>query len=150
MIPIMQTDTDSKTGNCMTACLASILRLRIEDVPNWAQLHEDDAEMWHGYVHWLWNRGLQNICLRGKPVEQIIPAPVGQTTASIVVVDGWGKSFVIVHGASPRGEWGHVCVGQYQAAGNMLKIVHDPHPDQTGLKAIEMIEILVPIRWGER
>ena len=146
MKPVMQTNTDSVQGNCMTACLASIFELPIEEVPNWAEQFKDDAEMWEAYCQWLWDRGYQNVVLRGSAIETIGGIKVGESVGTKgFMVDGWGSTPVRLGGASPRGAWGHTCVGQFTHAGMNLKIIHDPHPDQTGLKKLETIELLVPI-----
>ena len=48
------------------------------------------------------------------------------------------KGYYLVVGQSPRGDFKHIVV--YKNG----EIVHDPHPDNTGLKKIESTWLLVP------
>jgi len=98
-------------GNCFQACVASILDLRLEDIPDvpmvdgWLeQLNHDLAD--RGFRFWLLMikepEGLENVW---KP-----------------------PGYAILTGKSPRGDWNHavICLDG--------EMVHDPHPDGTGVR----------------
>lgn len=107
MKPVDQTVFGYPNGNCFSACLASILELPLEEVP-WFMAEGD----WLSRVQeWLKPRGLYAACL------------LIDTTESPFYPPGWH----ILSGQSPRGDWLHAVVAQG------TKIVHDPHPDKTGL-----------------
>lgn len=117
MKPVDQTqfepnaDDPAKTGNCLSACIASILELPIEDVPTFAA-HED---WWERAVAWLDERG-----------HTIWPIPtwiLDALTVSPDALDCW----YIACGKSPRGDFNHGVV----ASG--AHIAHDPHPSRDGL-----------------
>lgn len=58
MIPVDQTVNDGIAGNCLSACVASILELSIEDVPSFHDL--DWRERW---AAWADERGVTIRCL---------------------------------------------------------------------------------------
>jgi len=116
MRPIKQTLFFEKdgVGNCFEACVASILEISITDVPmfheaNWFQ------ELWD----WLTSIGYT---YQGTLNSNFIPSyKIG--------VDG----YFIVAGDSPRGpliKGGHAVVYKDGV------MVHDPHPDNTGITSI--------------
>lgn len=54
MQPVKQTIHDSKTGNCVSACLASLLDVELDTVPNFLALHPTStATMWETVRLWL-------------------------------------------------------------------------------------------------
>lgn len=118
MRPITQTivadpEHPERMGNCLQAALASILDLSLDDVPHFVQDDQDhaDDESWHWYARmlaWLDSRGLHLRDGEG--------APPG--------------SLVLALGTSPRG-LGHIVIQRDGA------LVHDPHPDRTGLVSVE-------------
>jgi hypothetical protein len=59
MKPVFQTIFDSDGGNCLTACIASILELPIDEVPNFAQEHGDNCQ--NAVEKWLASKGLRFI-----------------------------------------------------------------------------------------
>lgn len=107
MKPVHQTRY-GMLGNCWAACLASVLELPLEIVPD--DLIE--TEDWWGVTEkWLRQFGLRlNWMFLGRTEQS--QARLG---------------FYLLGGKSPRGEWGHVVVAENGA------IVHDPHPDGSGL-----------------
>lgn len=60
MKPVPQTDFGVTTGNCFTACVASILELPIHEVPDFCCDHEDD-DWEETFREWLEQRGLYPI-----------------------------------------------------------------------------------------
>jgi len=115
MRPVDQT-TFGGEGNCVSACIASILEAPIEEVPfffgppdvGWLRAHT-----------WLWRRGLHLLQV--------------DTRADWIVC-----GYMVLEGPSPRG-LGHAVVGY---AGVMT---HDPHPSRGGLVSVESARVLVPL-----
>lgn len=113
MKPVFQTQfvgdaTSDECGNCLAACVASILELDLEDVPNFAAITEPDKDAW-------W-RALQGfVTERGfflYPLDPELGAPE--------------DTYTIAVGKSPRGDFNHCAV----AFGT--QVVHDPNPHQDG------------------
>lgn len=138
MKPVKQTKFGFPYGNCMAACAASILEIPLEDVPDFTADYDassDDADQdrvfWQAWYAWWRERGYHCVMLRGRGIEQ-----------DLTVIDGWEGMPVLLGGKSPRGEWGHCVVGKMGRYKPHL--VHDPHPDGTGLEQIEDITLLIP------
>lgn len=103
-------------GDCLRACVASILELDLLDVPHFVHEHT------HGEIammDWLATKGIECLRLQGHYEVQ---------------------THVIYTGRSPRSTHGrHAVVG---LAG---EIVHDPHPSRAGLKGLaEFTYLLFP------
>jgi hypothetical protein len=144
MLKVDQTICDPIRGNCVTACVASVLELPIEEVPDWADMYTDDDELFEAYTTWLREHGRHSVRVGGRAIEKIKDiTPGDQVTMGGTCIDGWYDQCVIIHGMGPR-EVGHVCVGQITMAGWQLKMWHDPHPSRDGLVSVESIELLVP------
>lgn len=104
MKPVDQTTFGHGKGNCFSACVASVLERRLEDVPYF--MSRGDA--WFEYlVEWCAEQHI------GVEFSTEFPAPPDR--------------HVIIGGVSPRSGKGHACVALNG------EIVHDPHPDRTGL-----------------
>ncbi len=111
-------------GDCWRASVASVLELSIEEVPSFEDL--SNREAWHEYIKILGKNGygLYSVYVEagGKHPEML--------------KDECEYYFMI--GPSPRfANDNHQCVG-YKG-----KMVHDPHPDKTGLRSLCNVEILV-------
>lgn len=111
MIPVDQTETALGKGNCLAACVASILEIPVCDVPNF-RLAENS---WLALQDWLFLRGLYAVRVFAKQ-ERIASLP---------------GSYCIVTGGSPRNPVLHAVVGMWTDSG--VVIAHDPHPDKTGI-----------------
>lgn len=122
MKPVHQTIFGEKKGNCLQACLSSIFGVPIYSFPHF----QSEKSGWYEAFsqHMIERFGLQ-------PVElEISDSP------------GWlwiPKGYHLVNGKSPRGDFYHSVVGKN---GN---IVHDPHPDGTGLKTRESFTVFVKV-----
>jgi len=111
--PVKQTlffDKDG-IGNCFEACLASILELELSEVP---MFHDKDWPV--RFWAWLSSKGF---VYRGT----INPEGIGSYKDGI-------KGYFIVAGESPRGS--HIRGGHAVVYKDGV-MVHDPHPDNTGI-----------------
>lgn len=111
MIPIDQTGfIPFVDGNCFSACIASILEMPLEDVPLF--YNDEGINNWYDkFDNWCKENGYW---------------------ASYYSIEDMGDDwcpddYSILSGQSPRGDWLHSVV----AYGN--EIVHDPHPDKSGI-----------------
>lgn len=110
MTPVVQTETELGRGNCLAACVASLLNLNISDVPNF-RLFDDQ---WGKLQEWLGARGM--VAIRFPASTEIVMMP---------------PTHCILTGNSPRNPVLHAVIGKWIYGD--LEIVHDPHPDGTGL-----------------
>jgi len=108
MTPIDQNNF-GKIGNCLTACLASMFDLKLEEVPNfWKEPETNDKQFWENVYAWLARMGYTGIIVPWRYTNH---------------VDG----HLIVMGFSPRGNW-HATIWRDN------QLIHDPHPEKTGLE----------------
>jgi len=125
MIPVMQTEVGDR-GNCYSACLASLLHLPISDVPNFFDTAADDspAAWFAGVREWLAGH---NLCVTSFEVDAN-----GRFY-------GWSPhAYLITCGKSPRGR-DHATIWK----GGVM--VHDPHPDGTGILVPDSVDLLYPL-----
>lgn len=85
MKPVYQTIFDGQNGDCMAACIASLLELDLDQVPN-----PHTANWWDAWQAWLKQRGLY-----------LVEASIGDWTP---------PGYAILVGTSPRGDWQHACI----------------------------------------
>lgn len=154
MIPVYQTTfhrddvpISAGLGNCFVACVASIMEFPIHAVPDWPRLAYR-YNNWQSHIErWLncYGKTYQTV-YRKHAADTEIPASLQKPD-----VDGWLNSngvrykeenppYYIVSGRSPRGSFNHSCIW-YQG-----EIVHDPHPDGTGLVTLAKWGVIEPIR----
>ncbi len=116
--PIMQTkfaDGDGKHGNCMIACLASVLGVPLSEVPD---ISPQDSHRPFKLDKWLMETwGLRMAHLPGDPV-----------LLGIMAIRG---------GPGPRG-FSHACIYVDET------LVHDPHPEGGGLLSCESYYLITP------
>lgn len=111
------------TGDCLRACVASILGLEAPAVPNFAECgFMDGLKVWaeENNLHFLWMEipgfvSLDKIWFGNVP-ERFI---------------AWGESPRPTESGKPKQ---HAVVVSSKGYG--VKIVHDPHPSRAGLKTI--------------
>jgi len=104
MIPVMQTKFGND-GNCLAACIASLLEMDIDDVP----VYLDDDTWYEQYEKWLTSKGVTVLYI-SEPVN-------GPWRIS----NGFN---MILCGESPRGH--HAVIGRSRSGS--IRFVHDPHP----------------------
>lgn len=120
MKPVDQTVFDDTKGDCFRACIASLLELPIEEIPNFVE----SEDMTGSAKKWLKERGLTVM-----PMSFFNPEE-----PSHVFFDF--QSYCIIGGTSPRKDAKgnhkrHAVVGKTKGWG--LEIVHDPHPSREKL-----------------
>ncbi len=108
-------------GDCVRACVATLLNLPIASVPNF--IEGRGAHQWYRYlVEWLKERG-------------IAPVVVSRENWSASSLH-WAECLCIATGVSPRRAVRHAVVWQltgWSGENGDGKMVFDPHPDGTGL-----------------
>lgn len=109
MKPVMQTKFGDPDGNCFASCLASLLELPLESVPDF-----QEKDWWGAFKRWLKKRGLAPINLYGGK-GYILPR----------------DTLCIAGGKGPRG-LEHSVIWKTGGHG-VAKMVHDPHPSGEGL-----------------
>lgn len=114
MIPIMQTLFGDKKGNCFPACIASILEVPLDRVPNFCV---DFPNSWSQEA----NRWLARNHKLGLATVQV---PEGTSYDDLMLPRDCHH---IITAKSPRGDFNHCVVGM-----NGI-IIHDPHPSGDGL-----------------
>lgn len=109
-------DANGEAGDCLRACVASMLDVRdMTSIPNFAAVGDD-----HDWGWWIalrtWARKHQ-----GDFASARVQWPIAYI--------GEHHRTVIATGPSPRGDWPH-CVLVNTETG---ELVHDPHPSHAGL-----------------
>lgn len=104
-------------GNCFATCVAMLLDMDVQDVPNFCHGDEED---WHSrFRHWLRARGYMCFLTSG-PMENV-------------------DSAYIASGPGPRGRR-HSVVIQPTEEGD---IIYDPHPSDEGLIEVQEYEYIL-------
>ena len=133
MKPVDQIHTDlpgtgAPPGDCLRACVASVLELEPYQVPHFVELSMKIS----GYnwpvelAAWLAKRDLVPQWWSGPP--------------------GGFDGHAIVTGPSPRGDWNHAVVARVEPTGvsqARWSMVHDPHPSRAGLASYDDVEFLI-------
>ena len=119
MIEVTQTEVESGKGNCLSACLASLLEMSLKNVPYFVE-----TDSWYGEVQqWLQEQGLQMVLVSVDGISRV------------------GNIHHIIMGVGPRS-------GRHSVIGFNRKIVFDPHPSRDGLVSIDSYAFLVPEKYG--
>lgn len=122
-------------GNCLQACLASVLEVDMNSVPHFTAL---------GIFHWfdvcnLWLEAEHKVRLEYRPLpnnrEQLAQVLADARKLDLlehIIVSGTTRRSAIVR---------HACVGKLE--GDTPVVVHDPHISRSGLTEIDTIYFLV-------
>lgn len=143
MIPVTQTrfyepdaPPEKQRGNCLSAVVASLLEVSIDQVPNFVQDHVEhlgDSEAVDSEWHW-WNRLQRFLTEHGQRMHYLRnvehPNPVPASTATFP--DPEAGELYAVSGISPRDPRIHHIVIYRDG-----EMVWDPHPDRTGLAGVD-------------
>lgn len=126
MIPVTQTDFSMPGGNCFAACVASLLELPLERVPNFHGMY---GENWLSpFTRWLKDFGLW-------------PA-----LASVLDSDRDAQNHLLndsataIAGGCTKFGFSHACL--YQGK----RLIWDPFPSGIGLEIIHDLTFLIPIK----
>lgn len=109
-------------GDCLRACVASVLDLPGQEVPHFVQIGadvhgdtEDDGVAWYQEMQrFLAAHGLDVLWCSIDQVDEYLPWSV--------------MDVCMLQGPSPRGDFSHIVVGRPDGT-----ILHDPHPSRDGL-----------------
>jgi hypothetical protein len=119
-------------GNCFVACLASILELPIEEVPNLYVFYDLESNVEDNPL-WLI---VLNMWLEAKFNRRLEKRLIGPT---------YDEGPVIARGISMRGK-PHTIVLYERNSHGLVR--HDPHPTNEGLKEIQYFWFLIPVTHG--
>lgn len=104
-------------GDCWAACISSLTEIPIEELPD---VNDPKNSEWPSYWYTMWNflkdRGFSLYC---ENVNQFVG----------------NNGYCIACGKSPRGDFNHAVIWNDG-------IIHDPHPDKTGILNIDHFEII--------
>lgn len=132
MKPVMR-DKFGVGGNCLSACIASLMHLTIDDVPNFNDGTNNNPDQndptsvrifWRNVDNFLESKGYA--ILHFEPGDESIHDLISATSGHF-----------LVGGKSPRGYYHSVI---YTKKG----LAHDPHPEGGGVVA-ESISIIYPL-----
>ena len=127
-----QTISDGKTGDCFRACMANVLDLDLDVVPNFCA-HED---WWERTQQWL--RGLNLFFCEIESKDGKLP-PVPPLA---------NRSICFAAGVGPRGIR-HAVLCRYRRnrkkKEHWLELEHDPHPSGAGIDKIDIVGWLMVI-----
>jgi hypothetical protein len=110
--------SEKENGNCLQACIASLLDMPIDDVPHFADHRGSD---WFDKMNeWLIKQGYW-----------------------VLVISGWDNEFTphgycIANGISPRGV-------MHSVIAKDGKVYFDPHPSDDGISEIDSYWLLVKV-----
>lgn len=122
---ISKHDPPHSIGDCFRCCIASLLELPAEAVPHFMadDWGKDKDFTWYGKLNgWLAARGV--VLLELGPIPDEFHGPKWFES----IAAGGFDAFHVMSGMSPRG-FRHSVVARNGV------VVHDPHPDRTGLVA---------------
>lgn len=130
MKPVFQQIVDARDGDCLSACLASLLELPIEDVPKFARdAAGDGSAMMDRCREWVAERGLALVYIHIEKnddpmlVDCIHPVFGGLAGAPCIASGRSGN----VPGVQ------HAVVGQLGSMGMSFEMTHDPNPAGKGI-----------------
>lgn len=119
MIPVFQTVFGEKEGNCLAACIASLLELEIEDVPNFTNLN-----WYNDLCGWLNTKGYTMMSLPSLgPELRWLKGMHYIGTVKSTLGEGVKHATIWLDG----------------------KMIHNPHPDYDLTAELVRVNILVPL-----
>jgi len=141
MIRHLQTETDDGVGNCFATCLACLLDLPVDVVPNFKALQERDTHGTYDMImeadKWL-RREYSRRIITVEIYDQEDGPNKGSPLTRQCLMNRLAATddLVILSGESPRrrkdgGRKWHCVIAKPQCWG--FELIHDPHPDGTGI-----------------
>lgn len=128
--PVMQTSFAKGSGDCLAACLASVLGISLESIPD---LHANASTLQHQI-----NNEDAFLATRGLKAIRILFTGAYEECDVFFVFDG----YAIAWGASPRQATSHAVVVEQNDG--QLVMAHDQHPDGRGVLRYDGLEFIVP------
>lgn len=141
MTPHLQTETGDGVGNCFATCIACILDVPVESVPNFMRLQTengricmvDEADKWLRANH---GKRFISIELYDQQDGPDKGSPLTRQCIMNRLYYRNGGELVILSGESPRkradgGKKYHSVVAKATCYG--FDLIHDPHPDGGGI-----------------
>jgi len=120
-------------GNCQQAAIASVLGLPLDSVPHFCGLYSDNEERYDKTTEWLASQGFASVSWDWDMIKPHIKSYYRL----------FGDSVFVTGGKSPRGDHQHAVIGRLTPSGGW-ELVHDPHPDGTGIVGEPLqIDILI-------
>lgn len=138
MTPVFQDKFGGVEGNCMAACVASILDLPLREVPNFVAL---GRQWFAGFYNFMQNHGFEVICYWMDGVDP----ETGVEFRRQLDWDNMPEYLKDLHpyhmtcGPAARG-FSHATVGWRD------QIVHDPHPSKAGLIKVDHYYFFKPVK----
>lgn len=135
--PVTQTVLDRLTGNCLSACIASVFGFDLEDVPNFCDEtiveNREDRTYWFSWLRkWLNCFGVDTFM-----VDSGLDTWLGCLAEGTIVIAG---------GKSPRYDNGmHAIVMRVETdtdGNKQWKTVWDPHPSRDGIKG-DVMDVMI-------
>lgn len=127
MKPVFQENIDAGTGDCFSACLASILELPLDAVPKFRRDNPVPNDMMADARRWLAeNFGLSIVTIQ---MEKEL-----RTGEDIRLIGAHPGTPCIAGGVSPNVEGVcHAVVGEIDEHGMNFRLTHDPNPSGKGI-----------------
>lgn len=132
MIAVSQTSFGNNEGNCWAACLATILEMPLESIPDFRGPEQFDATL-----AWLWGRKMTMVELNFRPR---IKPPLWFERFGLK-----GTGLAIAGGKSPRGDFDHAIVIAVDHVAQKVEFVHDPHPSGAWLEDLDSLAFIMPV-----
>lgn len=133
MTPVDQTRFGEGEGNCFAACLATILDLPLEAVPEMSC-----PEQFEIMLAWLWQRGQTAVEVNFRPRARFPEVFKGFGLK--------GTGLAIASGKSPRGDYDHAVVIAVDHNIQQVQFIHDPHPSRDFLEDLDALCFIQPGR----
>jgi hypothetical protein len=143
MKPVDQRIIDPGHGDCMRACLASLLELPYEEVPHLREIQNKGEQSWfevmfgflrkHGYdFAGTFSKSFKNSSgeWEGRPIEAYDWEDLRSRSSGVM-------GFYMAGGPSPRLNCSHAII--IDARGNLI---HDPHPSRAGVLKIDHVDMI--------
>jgi hypothetical protein len=148
MKPVYQENVDAGTGDCFSACLASLLEIPLASVPKFRRDNPVPNDMMADARKWL----AENF---GLSIVTIQMAKEIRTGEDIRIVGAVPGTPCIAGGVSPNVEdVCHAVVGEIDEHGMNFRLTHDPNPSGKGIVGgplhLYFLVSLEPARAGAR
>lgn len=126
MIPVYQTIFKAGSGDCFSACLASLLELPLDSIPKFRRDETKEVSMMDAARTWLKERfGLSIITV--QMAEEV------ETGTDYRIINAFSDTPCIAGGVSPNNPGGHHAVVGVINDLEQFTMTHDPNPSNLGI-----------------